>query len=649
MGTTFTPHPDVVAGLLLGLKFVPYPKHQHRVRSSTLTAYAKDAKHKLEDIAQQGLASYVEFDTAWNSREQVTVRRMLRHPDWTNLHREHTIMPTDKNMGTAIVSHAWLIQHCEAYLNDRTSYAKHATYLNVEGLNQQYRVHCTRVFNRLGLVSSRFQILAPDPNKSDYPNFYVVPKVHKSPPAARPIVGAYDSLTSRASKIVSDVLGLLFKEVKKQAVEKDFESSLSVCINTDDAIRRAQKAFTLMYGVKVSNEHNTLPSLPYVGTDTELLAFSSFDFEGMYTNLDVESCIQSINGLFLKYSGLPPDYKFSVAYNHVTDSDYNPNIWRQLKNLPEVLDINVKWKHLLQLLRIVLLEFPYLVCDKFPLVLFKQIRGIAMGTNCAPWFANLSLAFVELEAAATLHTYPLWLSRYIDDVLAPHVHGTHVIPTLMEIYKPTGLKFTQSKPSSDGHTVFLDIQLPSPQPSNTQLTFGLFCKPGTNYEYPHFNSYVPRSIHIGMVVSGFYRIYNRNSHLDQFKIAIQRYFNILIGRGYQRAWIIKTLRISIKKPKKEEDDIQFHIILDYQHQIHLPTLHGIVANNVDGKFAFGQRQHPNLLLWSKKTIFHMVNAPLASSDPPELPILPSRKPSQLTFKRRLLPQSAEIFSKFMRK
>ena len=123
-------------------------------------------------------------------------------------------------------------------------------------------------------MAHKFQILAPDSNKSDYPNFYVVSKVHKSALAACSIIGAYNSLTSHASKIVSNVLGFLFKKVQKQAVEFEFESILAVCINTNDTIYRAQKAFNSFYRVKVD-------------TDTASLAFTFFDFKGIYNNLNM--------------------------------------------------------------------------------------------------------------------------------------------------------------------------------------------------------------------------------------------------------------------------------------------------------------------------------------------------------------------------
>ena len=93
----------------------------------------------------------------------------------------------------------------------------------------------------------------------------------------------------------------------------------------------------------------------------------------MYNNLDVERCLLAIDSLFRVFSGLKPDHKFTVATSFQTDSDFNLNIWRQLRNLPEALPVKIKWTHVLQLLRITLLEYPYIVCSFFPQVLYKQM------------------------------------------------------------------------------------------------------------------------------------------------------------------------------------------------------------------------------------------------------------------------------------
>jgi hypothetical protein len=135
-----------------------------------------------------------------------------------------------------------------------------------------------------------------------------------------------------------------------------------------------------------------------------------------------------------------------------------------------------------------------------------------METNLAPLFANLSLAFFELDTSRSLYITILNMVRYLNDILGNTntESDTQLQSTMAIIYQPAQLKFTKSEKFCN-HTVYLDIQLLSPQ-SETILEFGLFCKPDTNFQYPLFNSFIPRHISTGLVISGFIRIYNCNSH-----------------------------------------------------------------------------------------------------------------------------------------
>jgi hypothetical protein len=308
------------------------------------------------------------------------------------------------------------------------------------------------------------------------------------------------------------------------------------------------------------------------------ISFSSYDFDNMYNNLDIHRSIKAIRLLFKQFCSLDPNYEFIMLVTKHTNSDFNPNIWRQLHNIPEEHSIRIKWMDIFILLYIVLEEFPFVVCKFLPLQLKKQIRGIAMGTNCAVWVANLSLTYYELVCDTHLHKiFPM--ARFLDDVGVTHPPDINPLSILQQIYLPSGLKLNPS-PKQHNNTIFLDLQLPSPQPLHRQLEFGVFCKPGTNYEYSHFHSFVPRSIHTGLVIGGFYCLFNRHSHLDQFKWAFDNYVGILFQLGYLRAWVLKTLQLHLNKVHinvdESERDVNYHIIMNYQPTIHLPTFFQII-------------------------------------------------------------------------
>jgi hypothetical protein len=196
VGTTIKLHPIVERGLLLGLKFVPYPKHQHKHPSTLLTAYAKNVKLSLKEIAHQDSKfTFKGSDSLWTTLEQYAVREMLHHPQWTSLHRDHDIMKSDKNMGTTIVAHSWSILHCKRYLEDATFYVSYKTFDSQVELDTFNKTINSRIYNRLVNLQPQYRLMAPDPD-AYFPNFYVVPKVHKSPIRARPITGAFNSGTT---------------------------------------------------------------------------------------------------------------------------------------------------------------------------------------------------------------------------------------------------------------------------------------------------------------------------------------------------------------------------------------------------------------------------------------------------------------------
>jgi hypothetical protein len=240
--------------------------------------------------------------------------------------------------------------------------------------------------------------------------------------------------------------------------------------------------------------------------------------------------------------------------------------------------------------------------------------------------------------------FPKWLARYINDVFVTHPFSVDPLPILQKIYAPSRLRLSRSANSARGHTVFLDVQFPSPQPSTTHLSFGLNYKPGTNYGYSHFNSFVPRSVHMGLVLGGFHRIFNWNSHLNQFSLAYECYSNILKQREYPHAWVLKILRVSLHRQVSNKEHVSFHVIMDFQPKIDMHQFHGIVAANMDKRFAFEICQHPNIKHWSTKTLTGQNNAPEAKKDQPEYQILPANKSKIHSSKRRL--ESAQIFSKF---
>jgi hypothetical protein len=404
--------------------------------------------------------------------------------------------------------------NCHKFLDDHNMYIAYATYEDENAMQVFYDKLRQRISNQLSNIHEDLCLVSPSKD-SYFLSFYTLLKIHKNPVRARPITSAFDSLTSRASKAVSDELGEIYKILSKQAQAQGFTSALTIYIKTEDVIKKANATIQAC-------------------TDSQGLSFTTFDFDGMYNHLDATMTINTIKNLAIRFCNLPLDHPLQLAASRKKKSNFNPNTWNQLYDLEEHDPFSINISHLLLLLHVILEEYPFCICTYLPLKLFKQIKGITMGMNCASWVANLFLAFYELKYDHNLHlSFPNFLSRYINDVNCPHSPSLDPLPILLKIYKPTGLKLLPAG-TKDGNIVFLDLQFPIPQLPPT-FSFGLYCKNGTNYEYPHFNSFIPCSIHIGLVIGGFHHIFNRNSHLNQFTLAWNKYINILKQCGYSEA------------------------------------------------------------------------------------------------------------------
>jgi hypothetical protein len=92
-------------GLLLGLNFVLFSLYQYKQVSSIFTVYSKASKELIFQYVV-GIKDYAIIDdtSTFNSSEQCTFHHILYHPQWNQIHLNHVIMTTDKNMSITVVA-----------------------------------------------------------------------------------------------------------------------------------------------------------------------------------------------------------------------------------------------------------------------------------------------------------------------------------------------------------------------------------------------------------------------------------------------------------------------------------------------------------------------------------------------------------------
>jgi hypothetical protein len=73
----------------------------------------------------------------------------------------------------------------------------------------------------------------------------MIPKVHKTLIAGRPICNAHSSVTSLASILVLKLLTKIHEKLSKQFHNTDLESFYTVYLSTDEALTRTKRVHSL--------------------------------------------------------------------------------------------------------------------------------------------------------------------------------------------------------------------------------------------------------------------------------------------------------------------------------------------------------------------------------------------------------------------
>jgi hypothetical protein len=124
------------------------------------------------------------------------------------------------------------------------------------------------------------------------------------------------------------VLTDAFGKLKSAAHANGFSNRLAICIRTENAIIKLVKAYNLATRIStintVSADLHSVSLMQFRYMDD--ICFSSYDFDNMYNNLDIQRLIDAIHLLFKQFCSLDPNYEFLMLLTKQTNSDYNPNI-----------------------------------------------------------------------------------------------------------------------------------------------------------------------------------------------------------------------------------------------------------------------------------------------------------------------------------
>jgi hypothetical protein len=301
---------------------------------------------------------------------------------------------------------------------------------------------------------------------------------------------------------------------------------------------------------------------------------TSYDFEGLYPNIPVLKAITLILSLY-NILDIDPLHEYEVAITKTINNSYNPNLQKMQQTLPIVHPLKINKQTLYQLMQLVLIDNSYLICEWISFQIFQQITEIVIGTNYAVHFANLSLTAFKIHNKQTLNLYCLFMSRYIDNILTVTALSiTETTQLLIEFYKPLNLNLILNIPKNN-ITIYLDIQLYTPQINNKSLSFKLYRKLISSFPYPKPFSYSPSHIIKELCITKALRISSRCSSPKNAIYEWQNFLHLLSLRGHNIDHINNIVHKYIKNnsnPRERKSKKWHRDLIDYHISLTSPTL-----------------------------------------------------------------------------
>jgi hypothetical protein len=153
-------------------------------------------------------------------------------------------------------------------------------------------------------------------------------------------------------------------------------------------------------------------------------------------------------------------------------------------------------------------------------------------------------------ALPELYNSPLfWAFRYINNLFfilksSPQLETLSTV--LEDIYTLSRLKSVAGG-SSGNKVIFLDIQVPTSQVTQTRLKFGMYKKPGNCYQYLYFNFYINPSIKTTVIIFKAWRIIIRFDNASDCIHEFTKFSKLLEFYGYPLNFAHNTLEKFLHK------------------------------------------------------------------------------------------------------
>jgi hypothetical protein len=470
---------------------------------------------KLETILQAGWTELGNLlkNVPYLDKNDRSVKIELKDTlEWCTQHRV-LVKPTDKNLGTALVTQEWYTEKVDNFLLNTKGYkivsraeaVSHIqdTVMEIRDISENNATTKTFQEDMSSFLGARLPPVKwqKDSGGNWYfpvdkweelvvtlPIFNGLPKIHKTPWGIRPVVPCHSVIQGPCSEILSKIL---------KGLHGDHPQILT---STRDLVH-------LIEGGLNPKLHN-MTHLMW----RDRVFICTADIEGFYVNVPIVDCRNKLSELILDHFGRDREGKIK--------SDYVLALFDiQQNNLVMKAKIRGKWEYVL------------------------QTDGLAMGMPAAPDIANLFAAWYEKRFAQVFYDHCLLFKRYIDDVIC--IVSANNLDHCVEIlgnYTIPGLKLNWE--ISETNSVFLDLEIwRNPHSHNHRLMYRPYRKPNNNFErLPWCTGHALQMLRAAFK-SEVHRFAVASCNTSIYKVELDWLKDLYISRGYPPetviAWINK--------------------------------------------------------------------------------------------------------------
>ena len=321
------------------------------------------------------------------------------------------------------------------------------------------------------------------------PNIYMMPKFHKRPVSFRFISASVGSSLKFLAKVLTPILKSVQGEMKKKVnYECKFKDTSGYWI--------------------ADNSEQLRNHLSFLSNSRQAKSVDCYDFKTLYTNIPHEDLFDKICCLLdIVFDGK------SVNFIRLSENLKRVSWCQDFKSGGYCFsrsDVKEMLKYLLDNIFV-----------KFKGKTYRQIIGVPMGCDCAPFLANLYLFFYEykyiselISVDSRLRSYFKYCCRYIDDLCNPN--GINNFDDVCREIYPECMVLERTNICRKGAT-FLDLNICV---NENQFFTNLYDK-RNDFDFkvismPNLKSNVPESRSYDVFYSQIFRLCNVNTTLEGF-------------------------------------------------------------------------------------------------------------------------------------